>query len=300
MFHRRSLIALAAVAALSAPGLALAHRFANAFPTAYREDFSPQVGAEDADMLLALSPTSPLAVKLYRPLDAGTGILRLKIYNTSKVALSDSLPVLERMGARVLDEHPYRIGNNGDTLWIHDLGLQLPADTDIATVKSRFEALFATAWRGGVESDDLNRLVLVTNLDARAISVLRAYTRYFKQLGFAFSQSYIEAALNKNASIAQSIVELFMARFDPAFAGDRTAAQQQIKQTLDTALVDSVTAIAGGSATLFAREGQDFVRIATNVKTKFCFNHDFIPKRSSGFAQNFLAFKRAIRFGCVK
>ncbi|QTN29046.1 NAD-glutamate dehydrogenase [Rhodoferax sp. AJA081-3] len=218
------------------PGLALAHRFADAFPTAYREDFSPQVGAEDADMLLALSPTSPLAVKLYRPLDAGTGILRLKIYNTSKVALSDSLPVLERMGARVLDEHPYRIGNNGDTLWIHDLGLQLPADTDIAKVKSRFEALFATAWRGGVESDDLNRLVLVTNLDARAISVLRAYTRYFKQLGFAFSQSYIEAALNKNASIAQSIVELFMARFDPAFAGDRAAAQQQIKQTLDTAL----------------------------------------------------------------
>ena len=218
------------------PGLALAHRFAGAFPTAYREDFLPQVGAEDADMLLALSPTSPLAVKLYRPLDAGPGLLRLKIYNTSKVALSDSLPVLERMGARVLDEHPYRIGSNGDTLWIHDLGLQLPADTDIAKVKSRFEALFATAWRGGVESDDLNRLVLVTNLDARAISVLRSYTRYFKQLGFAFSQSYIEAALNKNASIAQAIVELFMTRFDPAFVGDRAAAQKQLKQSIDTAL----------------------------------------------------------------
>ncbi|MEO7108244.1 MAG: NAD-glutamate dehydrogenase, partial [Rhodoferax sp.] len=218
------------------PGLALAHRFANAFPTAYREDFSAQVGAEDADMLLALSPASPLAVKLYRPLDAGTGILRLKIYNTSKVALSDSLPVLERMGARVLDEHPYRIGHNGDTLWIHDLGLQLPPDTDIAKVKSRFEALFATAWRGGVESDDLNRLVLVTNLDARAISVLRAYTRYFKQLGFAFSQSYIEAALNKNANIAQAIAELFVVRFNPAFAGDRSAAQQQLKQQIDTAL----------------------------------------------------------------
>lgn len=217
-------------------GLALAHRFTDAFPTAYREDFSAQVGAEDADMLLALSPTSPLTVKLYRPLDAGAGILRLKIYNTSKVALSDSLPVLERMGARVLDEHPYRIGNNADTLWIHDLGLQLPPETDIAKVKSRFEALFATAWRGGVESDDLNRLVLVTNLDARAISVLRAYTRYFKQLGFAFSQSYIEAALNKNAHIAQAIVELFMTRFDPAFIGDRVAAQKQLKQHIDTAL----------------------------------------------------------------
>ena len=218
------------------PGLALAHRFADAFPSAYRDDFSAQVGADDADMLLALSPASPLAVKLYRPLDAGAGLLRLKIYNTSKVALSDSLPVLERMGARVLDEHPYRIGHNGDTLWIHDLGLQLPPDTDIAKVKARFESLFATAWRGGVESDDLNRLVLVTNLDARAISVLRAYTRYFKQLGFAFSQSYIEAALNKNANIAQTLVELFMARFDPAFAGDRAAVQQQFKQQIDSAL----------------------------------------------------------------
>ena len=218
------------------PGLALAHRFAEAFPTAYREDFSAQVGAEDADMLLALSASSPLAVKLYRPLDAAAGQLRLKIYNTSKVALSDSLPVLERMGARVLDEHPYRIGNNGSALWIHDLGLQLPPDTDLATVKDRFEALFATAWLGEVESDDLNKLVLVTQLDARAIAVLRAYTRYFKQLGFAFSQSYIEATLNKNASIAQAIVNLFMTRFDPALAADRAAAQKGLKQQIDAAL----------------------------------------------------------------
>jgi glutamate dehydrogenase len=175
------------------PGLALAHRFANAFSAAYREDFSPQAGAEDANILAALSAASPLAVKLYRPLDSDAGMLRFKIYNTSKVALSDSLPVLERMGARVLDEHPYRIGDNGNSLWIHDLGLQLPPDTDIATVKARFESLFAQAWAGDVESDNLNRLVLVSNLDARAIAVLRAYTRYFKQLGFAFSQSYIEA-----------------------------------------------------------------------------------------------------------
>ena len=218
------------------PGLALAHRFANAFPTSYREDFSAQVAAEDADMLVALLPTSPLAVKLYRPLDAGPGMLRFKIYNTAKVALSDSLPVLERMGARVLDEHPYSIGHNGTALWIHDLGLQLPPGTDLATVKDRFESLFAAAWRGEVESDDLNKLVLVTNLDARAISVLRAYTRYFKQLGFAFSQSYIEATLNKNAGIAQAIVNLFMTRFDPALAGDRTTAQQGLKQQIDAAL----------------------------------------------------------------
>ena len=221
-------------------GLTLAHRFANAFSTAYREDFSALVAAEDADMLANLSATSPLAVKLYRPLDAAAGMLRFKIYNTAKVALSDSLPVLERMGARVLDEHPYHIasntGNANEGLWIHDLGLQLPLSTDLSTVKARFEALFALAWRGEVESDELNRLVLSTRLDARAIAMLRAYTRYFKQLGFAFSQNYIEATLNKNANIAEAIAELFNTRFNPAAALGRDVAQQQLKQQIEANL----------------------------------------------------------------
>ncbi|MGQ0711485.1 MAG: NAD-glutamate dehydrogenase [Rhodoferax sp.] len=216
-------------------GLSLAHRFAHSFPTAYREDFSPPVAAEDAQVLAALTPDSPPAVKLYRPLDAGPGMLRFKIYNTAKVALSDSLPVLERMGARVLDEHPYRVatGPGEPTYWIHDLGLQLPAATEFSAIKSRFEALFALAWKGEVESDDLNRLVLSTQLDARAVSVLRAYTRYFKQLGFAFSQSYIGATLNKNAVVAQALWQLFDTRFNPAFEGARDEAQKKWGKTIE-------------------------------------------------------------------
>ena len=220
------------------PGLALAHRFAQAFPIAYREDFVPAVAAEDADILASLSAAMPLAVRLYRPLNAETGTLRFKMYNTAKVALSDSLPVLERMGARVLDEHPYDIGSNKDgaTLWIHDLGLQLSTDADLATIKTRFEDLFTQAWRGEVESDDINQLVLNTTLDARAITVLRAYTRYFKQLGFAFSQSYVEATLHKHPTITQLIIGLFKARFDTAYAGDRSAGQKQLLQAIDTDL----------------------------------------------------------------
>jgi glutamate dehydrogenase len=202
-------------------GVALARRFATAFPVAYREDFDAQVAAEDADILAALSPSSPLAVRLYRSLHAADGQLRFKIYSTAKVPLSDSLPVLERMGARVLDEHPYLVGSNGEGLWIHDLGLELPGSVDLSSVKARFEALFAAVWRGQVESDNLNKLVLTTSLDARAISVLRAYTRYFKQLGFAFSQSYIESTLNDNPAIAQELMKLFHARFDPAVRSGR-------------------------------------------------------------------------------
>ena len=216
------------------PGLALAHRFANAFPTSYRENFSAAAAAEDADILAGLNATSPLAVKLYRPLHAEPGILRFKIYNTAKVALSDSLPVLEKMGARVLDEHPYRIGD--DACWIHDLGLQVPPDTDLARIMARFENLFMLVWRGQVESDDLNQLVLRTGLDGAGIVVLRAYARYFKQLGFAFSQSYIETTLNRHAGLAQDIVALFHARLDPDLSGDRELQQSAIKARIEAHL----------------------------------------------------------------
>lgn len=39
-----------------------------------------------------------------------------------------------------------------------------------------------------------------------------------------------------------------------------------VSQANNFALVDSVTAIAQGTATLFARDGEDFVRVATNVR----------------------------------
>lgn len=217
-------------------GLELAHRFASAFSAAYREDFSPAMAAQDAGVLASLCASTPLVVRLYRPLNAEAGFLRFKIYNTAKMALSDSLPILEHMGARVMDEHPYRVGMANAALWIHDLGLQVPHATDLAAVKTRFENLFAQAWAGDVESDDLNKLVLTTTLDARAIGVLRAYKRYFKQLGVAFSQSYIAAALNKNGGMAQALYALFVARFDPTLTTDRAQAEQKLLIQIDAAL----------------------------------------------------------------
>jgi len=217
--------------------LLLANRFALAFSDAYKNDFSGLVGAEDAQVLSTLSAQDSMAVRLYRPLNAVVGVVRLKIYNVAKVALSDSLPVLERMGARVLDEQPYKISQvGGENLWIHDLGLQLPTHAVFASIKERFEELFLQVWRAQVDSDDLNRLLLATDMDARAISVLRAYTRYFKQLGFGFSQSYIESTLCKNAAVAQLLYNLFETRFTPALQGDRVAQLQAMAAQIEAAL----------------------------------------------------------------
>lgn len=222
-------------------GLALANRFAYSFPAAYKEDFSGALAADDVQVLDGLSPQMPMAVRLYRPLDSTPGMVRFKIFSIAKVALSDSLPVLERMGARVLDEHPYQLGVQAQALgapdyWIHDLGLLLPPSTEFASMRERFEALFVQVWRNDLDSDDLNKLVLVTALDARAIAVLRAYTRYFKQLGFPFSQNYLETTLHKNAALAQTLFQLFEARLDPAKAQECTRLQMSLSQSIDTQL----------------------------------------------------------------
>ncbi len=188
---------------------------AASFPVAYREEFNAEDAALDAAVVQALNDHTPLALRLY----ARAGQPRFKTFSTQKVILSDATPVMESMGARVLDEHPYLIKlpqPQGSQRWLHDWGLQFDQEVDLAQLKPRFEALFQAVWRQEVESDALNRLVLSTTLGARDIAVLRAYTHYFKQLGFAFSQSYIEDTLKANPVIAQSLASLFAVKFDPS------------------------------------------------------------------------------------
>ena len=44
-----------------------------------------------------------------------------------------------------------------------------------------------------------NRLVLCAGLTGREITILRAYARYMRQVGFPFSQHYIEDTLSHQA-----------------------------------------------------------------------------------------------------
>ena len=71
------------------------------------------------------------------------------------------------------------------------------------------------AWRGEVENDGYNRLVLGAALTWREITVLRAIGKYLRQARLTFSDRYVEQALVAHPEIARLIVALFQARFDP-------------------------------------------------------------------------------------
>jgi glutamate dehydrogenase len=217
-------------------------RFGAAFPAAYREDFSARSGVPDIETMAQLSDASPLAMTLYRPLEAEPGALRFKLFHLGgPVTLSDSLPMLEHMGLKVLDERPYRVTPEGSpSIWIHDLGLLSSlsdAEVEVDALHSVFEEAFGRVFRGEVENDDFNRLVVAARVPANEIVLLRGYAKYLRQIGFPLSQAFIESTLAAHADIASMLVQLFKVRFDPdqgAGAGAKTAEQvRAIEAALD-------------------------------------------------------------------
>jgi glutamate dehydrogenase len=220
-------------------GLAHFKRWASAFPIAYRERFTAAQSVPDVRKLSSLSKDQPFALALYARDGADPGALGLKVYRLgAPLVLSDSLPMLEHMGLRVLGESSWRIaGPDGDAIALHDFELQgrLTGEIETTALAQLFEDAFARVLRGEVESDDFNRLVLLAGLSAEEVVVLRAYAKYLKQIGFAQAQSTIATTLAAYPRIARMLVGLFKLRFDPEKRDDEGAASQVrgIEQALE-------------------------------------------------------------------
>ncbi|HMO48603.1 MAG TPA: NAD-glutamate dehydrogenase [Rubrivivax sp.] len=218
-----------------ARGLALYKRWGPAFPQVYRAIHAAHAAVPDLLEVDALTPEQPLGLALYRPLGGSAVSLGFKVYRRGEpVVLSDSLPMLEHMGVRVLGEDNFRIGprddgaDGGALAALHDFKLEAPLsdEAEFETLARLFEHSFARVFRGEAENDDFNRLVLRAGLTADDIVVLRAYAKYCKQIGFALSQSTIEATLAAQPQIVHMLVRLFHLRLHPREHDDAAAAEQ--------------------------------------------------------------------------
>jgi glutamate dehydrogenase len=222
-------------------GMALFKRWGAAFPQVYREIHRARAAVPDVLKVDALTPAQPLGLALYHPLGGSSRSLGFKVYRLgAPVVLSDSLPMLEHMGVRVMGEDNFRIRQGqGDAAMVslHDFKLDAPAsdEQEPEALARRFEGAFARVFGGEVENDDFNRLVLRAGLDADDIVVLRAYARYCRQIGFALPQTTIEATLSAQPHIARMLVKLFHLRLHPTEHDDDAAVAQvhAIEQALD-------------------------------------------------------------------
>ncbi len=202
----------------------LFRRYQSAFPPGYRDDFSARAAVLDISNLERLSRERGPIITLYRTGREEADLIRCKLFSHGDVALSDVVPTLEHMGARVVDERPYEITpHDSDPLWIYDFGLRCQ-EKHPERVKDFFEEAFLAVWNWELEDDGLNGLVFRAALTGREITILRAVARYLRQAGIAFSDAYMVRTLLRHPEIATLLVRLFTARFDPE-RGDRRGAQ---------------------------------------------------------------------------
>ncbi|HTK65761.1 MAG TPA: NAD-glutamate dehydrogenase domain-containing protein, partial [Pseudonocardia sp.] len=207
-------------------------------PDGYKDDVDPLRAMADLRRIRALGADPEL--DLEPGLDADELRFRLFVAGPG-VTLSSVLPVLQSLGAEVLDERPYEIVRpDGATCWIYDFGLRVDPATGRAlagqAARREFCAAFLAGWRADAEVDRFNALVPRAGLTWREAALLRAYAGYARQLGSPFGPDYVADTLIDHAEVSRALLRLFTARFDPAAdAGGRTGALEEL-----TALIDRV------------------------------------------------------------
>ncbi|WP_433328711.1 NAD-glutamate dehydrogenase [Spirillospora sp. CA-294931] len=215
----------------------LSRRYGDAFPEGYKADFPARTAVADLRRLDVLTEDDDTSINLYEPYSAEPGERRLKIYRLGEpISLSRVLPLLQNMGVEVIDERPYEINTSDPArrAWIYDLGLryQPPEGVHEEEIKGLFQEAFDALWRGDIENDGFNALVLHVGLDWRQAMIMRAYALYLRQTGTSFSKRYVEQVLLSNAQITRLLIRLWESRLDPALAGGESERSDGIAEEL--------------------------------------------------------------------
>lgn len=220
-------------------GCALANKYAQAFPLSYIDDTEPETALSDIEYLESLTTHLPIAIKLYVSPDSADYPLHLRLYQHSKpIPLSVILPMLENFDLRVDSERPHKLTmSDGSYVWISDFSIAYrKSELDLNSVTQLFKDAFLNIYEGRAENDGFNKLILGASITWQQVIILRAYSKYLHQIGFRFSQHYMEQTLAQHPEITKALIELFYALHDPAAQKKSHAAgiEEQINKSLES------------------------------------------------------------------
>lgn len=264
-------------------GKALAAKYHDAFPGSYHEQNSVDSAVVDIIEIEKLSTDNLFEIDLYEDPSQPHYPLHLKVFQYGKpIPLSDILPMLENMDLRTYNERPYEITTaNKQTIWISDFRVAYvnPLALDVKKVEDNFQDAFATILSGASESDGFNKLILAAELSCREITIIRAYAKYLQQIGFRFSQTYIEKTVASHADITKNLIALFVAKFNPT----QTNATKKIVSQLDETIKNSLEAVTSLDEDRILRSF--WLLIKATIRT------DYFQTTSEGKLKDYLAFK---------
>ena len=223
-------------------GLRLVTRCAQVAPAGYRTNVDPTAAVGDLDRIVAmLDAGEQMRLAFTHEVGSEDDVWRVRVYSKdTPIELADLLPTLDHVGLRALDEHPYRFEIDDVEVYVYDVGVRLPSGVSLdRRTHDEVVATLIGLLDGEVEADGFNRLLLLAGITAAQVNVLRAYAKYAHQIGFTFSQSYIEGSLAGLPHLARLLVDLFEAKFDPDLpAGDRLPAMLVAEEAVIDALDD--------------------------------------------------------------
>ncbi|MCP4395447.1 MAG: NAD-glutamate dehydrogenase [Alphaproteobacteria bacterium] len=223
---------------------ALKRNYAEAFPQNYKDDFDISNAVEDTAKIEEAINSNGISVLPYKKEGAKENELSVKIFNSQeKLRLSDIVPMLENMGFLVVAEQAYYMEFEDKChAWIRDISLISDGyeKIELKKVKENVEETFIKLWSGELENGPMNRLVVKVGLSWREITVLRAYSRYLKQIGFSLSQKYVTTALASNPEITSKLIDLFNVSFaapsSESTVEDRKEDKKKIKKAISKKL----------------------------------------------------------------
>lgn len=221
----------------------LFRRYRPAFSAAYQEDVSAGGAMADIKRLEGLDESNSLATYLYRPIADFECLHFRALGRGALMALSDVLPILEHMGVQVISASPYIIKPlDAEPCWVLDFRIapQAGVNPDDPQVRQQFQDCFIRVYRGELENDGFNALVIAAGLDWRQVVLLRALCKYLVQLGLPFSPGYMQETLIQNTAISCLLVELFQNRFDPTQQSPQQSPRQPQRQAREPVLLQQL------------------------------------------------------------
>ena len=218
----------------------LAVTYGHTLPDAYCSRYPADDAAADILRLDSLRDEQQRSIRLYRLDNDPPEQLRLKLYKRGGlVPLSDVVPVLEYFGFTVLKETPTLLPSVGAN--IYEFSLIMADRSDSARLADRsaiIEEAIGSVLRGEAENDAFNQLIISAGLTPNSVVWLRAWFRYARQTGVAYSLITVVDALGRAPAATAALIDLFSAMHDPSVKGKREAGASVAADAFDDALKD--------------------------------------------------------------
>jgi len=260
---------------------ALARNKANNFSIPYQSHYSPKSAVEDTEMLVNVYRNQSIICDIKKAKDSDLTIFRL-FHHNGPLALSDCLPIFENLGFKVLTEHPFDLQYDNQHIQLHEFGMQyLAADGNPYKNINNLSEAFIAIYKGLVENDEFNSLIIQAGLSYRQVMVLRAFSGYLKQAGLRYSRQKTAECLLTHAPISRLIWDLFDVLHNPSVPD---ASRKEKAQIIENKINDALTNVTVLDQDTIIRR---YVNLVKGVlRTNFYLNKTYVSFKLNCSALN--------------